>query len=511
MRKFLLTLLLSVFLLPSFGQQKDSLTLAALDSKLEEYFSALSAEPVSIKIEEADFLIGSCEEGEVRNHVAVKIYSHFMESKLMGDEAVCVHLADKWFSPGKASFYNDMDLMQAKIFAEFNRRSLIGCRAPSLLMSNESGEKLEILGVADSAYAAPSDRYRILYFYSPTCATCKVETILLRTLLNEKNYPVDFYAIMTGTDRRSWDEWRKDNFNITATSTRVFHYWDPEVDSDYERKYGLLQTPKLFLLEPSGTIMGRELDAASLGTLLESVFDERITYGEEESKQLYDSVFEAMGEGLTAADVIGVADHIGEMTSGNRRLQKQMTGDLLYWLVGQSGEAYKAGEEYLIDSLILSKPDLWSSRNDTLQVVTMATIMKSMLSRAQIGKVVPDVPVHGLLRRWNRSEETACSLASLRYKYTYIFIYSVSCPHCEEELSGIDALLSAAKTSKDRKVRRAARKSAVLQIDLDELMDAYPEEAYALLDTFDLSVLPYATMLDRDGVVVRKYISFITK
>jgi hypothetical protein len=44
----------------------------------------------------------------------------------MGAEAVAIHVLDKWFIDGPVRMYDDVDLLHARIFADFNRQSLIG-------------------------------------------------------------------------------------------------------------------------------------------------------------------------------------------------------------------------------------------------------------------------------------------------------------------------------------------------------------------------------------------------
>ena len=49
----------------------------ALGDKLEEYFSALAGEPLSVQNAECDFLIESCKDSLVRQFVTLKIYDHY--------------------------------------------------------------------------------------------------------------------------------------------------------------------------------------------------------------------------------------------------------------------------------------------------------------------------------------------------------------------------------------------------------------------------------------------------
>ena len=89
MRKFLA--LLAVCLL-SIGLRAQSYD--ELGAKLEEYFAALAGESAAVQNAECDFLIESSQDSLVRQYIALKIYDHYLQSKIMGDEAVAVHVAE---------------------------------------------------------------------------------------------------------------------------------------------------------------------------------------------------------------------------------------------------------------------------------------------------------------------------------------------------------------------------------------------------------------------------------
>ena len=46
-------------------------------------------------------------------------------------------------------------------------------------------------------------------------------------------------------------------------------------------------------------------------------------------------------------------------------------------------------------------------------------------------------------------------------------------------------------------------------INMDEIMASDPALAARLMDSFDLSSLPYILMTDSKGVVLRRYVSFL--
>ena len=129
MRRFLTVLtLLAATLLPAAAApsaQVDTTRWKEVDDRLDLYLATLEGESIPVKIQECDLLLEAASQPSLRARIAQRIYDHYRQSPLMGDEAVAIHLTDKWFAPGKAAMRDDAQLMEAKVFAEFNRQSVL--------------------------------------------------------------------------------------------------------------------------------------------------------------------------------------------------------------------------------------------------------------------------------------------------------------------------------------------------------------------------------------------------
>lgn len=262
MKKILTSILLgAVCLVPMRAQesQLDSSVVVRLEEKMYEYFQAMEREDADTKSGECDFLIEACPDSLLRQHIALYAYDHYVTSKVMGDEAVAIHLTDKWFSPGIIKMKSDIDLLNARVFADFNRSTLLGVKAPVLEM-----ETLE--GGTDTL---PKEGHiSLLYFYDVNCSKCKIESILLKNFLEQGEHKLDFYAVYAGTDRDAWESYVAEKLDIHAEGVTVHHLWDPDFDTDFGRLYGVIQTPRMYLTGPDGTILGRGLDTQALGQLI---------------------------------------------------------------------------------------------------------------------------------------------------------------------------------------------------------------------------------------------------
>ena len=89
------------------------------------------------------------------------------------------------------------------------------------------------------------------------------------------------------------------------------------------------------------------------------------------------------------------------------------------------------------------------------------------------------------------SKEGVYQLGKLKGKPSYVVFYSAGCSSCQELLAKIEELVA------------GSRKVKVLLVD----MDTVPQKD-AILDTFDLTNLPFVIQLDKKGVVEHRYVQF---
>ena len=154
---------------------------------------------------------------------------------------------------------------------------------------------------------------------------------------------------------------------------------------------------------------------------------------------------------------------------------------------------------YHIDKNILSQGDVWTSPDDSLKVVGFARIMSDLLSKAMPGTYIPSVKVPGELYTSGGTEvvrrEKTVRLDKLKGDENIIIFYTEGCEVCAAE--------------KEAALKQISGKTKVFMVNVDSIMASDPALASRLMDTFDLSSLPYIIMTDRSGKVLRRYLSLI--
>ena len=500
MRRLIIILAAFFFLaIVSSAQQLDSAKRVILDEKLAEYTAAIEREGVQVQKEECDFLIGSSIDSLVRQHVALRLYDHYMSSKVMGAEAVAIHIFDTWFLSGKVSMGDDMDMLTARVFADFNRQSQIGMPAPELIMSTMEGDIMELF--VQGTAVEDGQRHSVLFFYDTDCSKCKMESILLSHLLEEEDYPIDFYAIYTGDDQEAWRKYVAERFDLQTSKTKITHLWDPALDSDFQRKYGILQTPRMYLIRPDGFIKGRGLDTYALALMLNEVFAHRdLTYGTGQMDPLFDNLVvmqyaDADGQ-PTELGVSVAADYMAEsqLHAGDTTMCRQLLGDFLYYLAPKTGQAIKEGTKYLIDEYNLGRNDIWNSEDDTLKVVGFAEILDDLLSKSVVGSRVASMKVPGEFLTKAKTQYKVKDLRKLRGGLNIVIFHTTGCNVCAAEIKAARAVAEDGTAN-------------VFLVNVDDILASDPALASRLFEQFDLSTLPYIITTDKKGYILGRYMS----
>ena len=488
MKRIVITLLLLLASLGMRAQQLDSLTRVRLSDKLEEYFDAIRTLDVEAQKTEVDFIIEATADSLVRQYVTVRIYDHYLGSPVMGSEAVAIHVLDKWFLDGTVKMYDEIDFLNARIFADFNRQSLIGQNAPQLTLLTYEGEQV-------SLYETPPGKYSVLYFYDTGCAKCRLESIRLTEAFKDKTYPIDFYAVYAGDNREQWKEYQESKFNFEGIAAT--HLWDPELDSDFQRKYGVMQTPMMYLIAPDGTIIGRGLDTDALMQLLEHELSvPEFQYGSPESEQLFDKL---LGPNPTFVEISEIAGMLAAATldKGDVNMFKQLAGDYLYYLAPKTKQAYRYGLNWHINKYILGRTDIWNTEDDSLKVVGFAQIMHDLITKTPQGKKIPSVKVKGTLLSGGKEKMKKMKLSKMKGFDNIIIFHTTGCPVCISEIN------------EARRLSEAYDKINIFLVNVDEVMASSSSKATELFDTFDLSVLPQIVWTDENNVVLSCYNSLV--
>ena len=481
---------------PPAGQQTDS-TLTSLMNRLDAYIKAIETESTQTKITESDFLVSACDDSVIWQKTALRLYERYMESPVMGDEAVAIHIFDTWFADGGIKMPSDAEFFKARLFAELNRNSLIGMKAPSLALRNPDGSDHRIPEEGER-------RLKVLYFYDTDCPVCSAQTSLLGEVL--KDYETVLYAIYTGTEREKWLRYAEDRLNY---GSNVVNLWDPDRTSDFEMLYGVIRTPAIFLVDADGVIIGRRLDPSSLGKLLAELSRiEDMEYGSDEALAIFGKIFAPIEDGMGCEGLSRMASHICSTALENRdtTLFRQVTGDLLYFIAEKEGENYKCGTPDFVDRFILERNDIWKSPDDTLKVINLAGFLKKNALLSPVGTRLPKVKVPAVEitpGKDGRPHLRNVKADLSKQKSTLVVFHLEDCGTCRKKIATFTEDLV---SGNGLYVKKAGNLKKIILVEMNGLWEKHPETATLLSDSIDLTGIPMVIATGRDGNIARKYL-----
>lgn len=462
----------------------------ATHASVTAYLQTLLTEPVDTINLRVDQLIDSVgrQQPELQSSVAGIAFDYFSTSPIMGHEGVAVHIADNWFLNNKLKLENEQLYPILYTFAEFNRSSLVGRPAPSLQMQSLDSIPTEIREAAST--------YKVLFFYEPDCSSCRKETPLLADLA--RNYhgdPITLFAIYTQADRAAWETYVQEWFsNIENPDVTIVHLWDPEAETGFHKKYGVLSTPMMFLLDNQNIIIGRGLDTESLSQMLGLQNAQTLQY-----KQLFDNIFGNF-DPLTIDHVEGLADAFAERVREDPDLYAEVMVHLFNYLRSSDNFAQQQGALYVAEKYIASEPDFWSP--EFLERTVYA------LAKARLNPVGGKATQLYLQKKCGK---TVPMYKTGRHWYTLVFFHLIDCQQCQKEIKelrqlnpafydlDIQVVMVYVGQDEDNWKRFVRRQQPIRWTFLNDF-----KGTSNMRMLYDLDFVPHLYLLDEQGTVVAK-------
>jgi peroxiredoxin len=237
--------------------------------KVEKFFrEVISPAPDSL-IKESDYLL-------LRARVAPEMYKfllnwltdEYINPKYMGQDAVFVHLFEKYHSKGISSWLNEKQMTAITNRAYMLMSNLIGEQAANLEMVDTTGTPVPLYGInAD---------YTIICFWDPTCGHCRDEVPRLDSMYHAKwkKEGIKIYGVLTENKEQS--KWREfiNKYNLQSW-INVYQTEEQMKENEaakkpsYKQLYDVTQTPTLYLLDKDKRIIAKKLTWQQIDDLLD--------------------------------------------------------------------------------------------------------------------------------------------------------------------------------------------------------------------------------------------------
>ena len=191
--------------------------------------------------------------------------SHYLNlyaaSKVVGYDAIYVHLVDKYYAQGKTPWVEEDNLLKIVDRANKIRPTLIGKIGADLTVYGEDNSEITI---SELDY-----EYLILMFWAPDCGHCK-KSMPAFVEFNDKwaEKGVKTLAICTKHQDKTascWESIEEKNMSGFINAVDQYHR------SKFKVKYNVTTTPKVFVLDKNREIIIKNIASEQLDEVMEEI------------------------------------------------------------------------------------------------------------------------------------------------------------------------------------------------------------------------------------------------
>jgi thiol-disulfide isomerase/thioredoxin len=234
-------------------------------NKMDQYLNKLTAKhPDSINVS-ADVLIKlSKANGDIFQYVVSYITSTYERSKIMGMDAVFVHMVEKYYITNQCDWVDSTQLVKIADRAQKIAPNLIGREASEFLDFYGRPFMKDTLGKTHTLQEINAD-YSLVVFYGPTCGHCKKEIPRIKNELDSligTGVNIKTFAVATEFDKAEWKKFintKKIGDWINVADINHDEEGNPVASSDWRDKYDIYSTPVLYLLDKDKKIIAKRI------------------------------------------------------------------------------------------------------------------------------------------------------------------------------------------------------------------------------------------------------------
>lgn len=240
------------------------------EEKLDKYFTQLVAPNPDSVIKEIDWMLGYASiNKEMNRFLLIKFVNRYLNQKYMWEDAVFVHLFEKYFAQKEYDWLNEQGKKTITDRAYSLMANIMGSTASDI-------ELPDTAGVTKSLYTTPAD-FIVVAFWDPTCGHCKEILPKLDSLYNTKwkAEGLKMFAVAKETDgtKKDWlgfindhhlQEWTNVYYSKAADKERTDHNIP-----GYSQLYDVQSFPTLYLLDKDKRIIAKKLTYQQIDEVLQ--------------------------------------------------------------------------------------------------------------------------------------------------------------------------------------------------------------------------------------------------
>jgi thiol-disulfide isomerase/thioredoxin len=233
-----------------------------LHQKIDYYISKLVHQQPDSLVKSLDLVLRWLEpNAEAYRFYLADFLNRFAQMKLVGHDALYVHLVDNYYSKGKANWVTQENLDKMKENANDLRPILIGKKMPDITTYQEDNTPVRLYDIKSP--------YTIVIFWAPDCGHCKKIMPDVVSFYKKNKEKVKLLSICTkGGDntKTCWSAVKEKGMEDFINTADEY--------GRYNMKVRIKSTPKVFVLDENKEIIIKDIPAEEL----DKIFNEIVSF-----------------------------------------------------------------------------------------------------------------------------------------------------------------------------------------------------------------------------------------
>jgi len=233
-----------------------------IHQKIDFYMQKLSSQQPDSLIKSVDRMLTLLEPNpEAYRYYLADFLNKYAQMKMVGLDAIYVHLVDKYYSKGKASWVAEENLTKMKDNADDLRPILIGKIMPDIVTYLEDGTPVTL-----SSIKSP---YTVVIFWAPDCGHCKkIMPDVVAFYEKNKSKGVKVLGVCTKGGEKTITCWP----SIKEKKMEGFINTADEYQR-YNQKVRVKTTPKIFILDEKKEIIIKDIPGEEIDRIFNEILD----------------------------------------------------------------------------------------------------------------------------------------------------------------------------------------------------------------------------------------------
>ena len=232
-----------------------------LDQRVSYYLDKLVVPSPDSISKEIDYILEKMAPApETFRAYVSKFLNEYATSKVVGQDAIYAHLAEKYYMSGRTPWVDSTTLTKIADNVLRLKPLLIGQPAPPLTTTAASGTPVNL-------YDIDAD-YTVLFFYDPECGVCKKQTpelIKFAKDFADRGVKVMTVCTVLGMDGAKCFLYVNEKEGMMET---LINTYDPFHTSRFKIRYDINSTPQIFVFDKDKKIISKRIAAEQLSEVV---------------------------------------------------------------------------------------------------------------------------------------------------------------------------------------------------------------------------------------------------